>query len=203
MSKDIHSSCPPTPLPSLLGIPLARTTTNKGEGIAGGGEDDSGRLAATAKADFKEKADSPDNLFMEDVSINSLSNIIPRTSFCLVKITSAITYHFPEGLIRNRFSEFVGRFIRLATRYEEETIGSAKTGWPTANFVGGPNGHLGSGLMFPDDNVGMKELHANAPRIEGWRRTEIHRYLEEVCVTFLCKPRLMMICFDFTGLRQS
>lgn len=69
VSKDIHSSCPTIPIPSLLGIPLARTPTNKGDGMSAPNEDDNVRSTTTTKSEFKEKADSSDNIFMDEVRI--------------------------------------------------------------------------------------------------------------------------------------
>jgi hypothetical protein len=95
--------------------------------------------------------------------------------------------------------EYVMRFVRLASRYEEETNSSSfnstseadgprtRIGYPTTLFKeglgGGALGHLGqlgSGLVFTDESLGLKELAANAHRIEGWRGTNSYRYYAEV-----------------------
>lgn len=101
--------------------------------------------------------------------------------------------------------EYVVRFVRLASRWEEETaplnpsatngsedsttVGEkekidsnwgakpprTKIGYPSSPFIPpGPKstlgyGTLGSGLVFNDDSLGLKELLQNAHRIEGWR----------------------------------
>ena len=42
---------------------------------------------------------------------------------------------------------------------------------------------LGSGMVFVDDALGVKELTANASRIEGWRRTLSYQYLLTVRIS--------------------
>ncbi|KAL4072499.1 docking domain of Afi1 for Arf3 in vesicle trafficking-domain-containing protein [Scleroderma yunnanense] len=78
--------------------------------------------------------------------------------------------------IRLRFTEYVGRFVRLASRYEEVTSGATKLGYPSTPFI---EGSLGGGVVFPDEAAAMKELAVNASRIEGWRRTRSYQY----CIT--------------------
>jgi len=102
-----------------------------------------------------------------------------------MKIIAAISSHFPESLIRTRFTEYVIRFTRLASRYEEDALGSTKFGYPSSSFGESSEGHrqLGSGIVFGDDALGAKELTANASRIDGWRRTVSYQYLLTVCTT--------------------
>ena len=72
VSKDIHSSHPPsgthTGPPSIL----TRSGTLKAESSVGS-EDELGRLPGrekeSQKSDFSAKADSADNVFIEDVSV--------------------------------------------------------------------------------------------------------------------------------------
>ncbi|KAJ3748768.1 mesa protein [Lentinula detonsa] len=121
---------------------------------------------------------SADNMFIEDIK-------------------TAIEFHYGESLVRVRFMEYVMRFVKLASRYEEETytLGlvekegnrpKTKVGYPSSPFMegqgGGANayfGQLGSGLVFNDEASGIKELVANASRIEGWRGTNSYRYFIE------------------------
>ena len=85
--KDIHATWPVGPSPSGLMGPgsMTRTGTLRGEppvGIgANGSEEEVGRMSTQinaplpgAKGDFSGKADSPDNIFMEDVSPQSFWN---------------------------------------------------------------------------------------------------------------------------------
>jgi hypothetical protein len=83
--------------------------------------------------------------------------------------------------------EYVWRFVRLASRYEEDTIGTTTIGFPGASFNEGPgdSSQLGSGIIFLDDAAGSRELQANASRIEGWRRTTMYRMFQEVMSSVL------------------
>lgn len=78
-----------------------------------------------------------------------------------------------------RFTEYVTRFVRLASRYEEEITGNTALGYPSAPFIesAGRPPKLGSGIIFTDDTNGWKELVANAHRIEAWRKTNSYHYL--------------------------
>ncbi len=81
-----------------------------------------------------------------------------------------------------RFTEYVTRFVRLASRYEEEINGTSTFGFPSAPFVEVPGqpSRLGSGIAFSDESACMRELVSNAHRIEAWRRTNSYRYLKLV-----------------------
>lgn len=71
VSKDIYANYPTNPIFSQ-GPLIMRTGTLRAEGSAGS-EEDVGRpsrdIAAPQKAELSGKADSSDNLFMEDVSV--------------------------------------------------------------------------------------------------------------------------------------
>lgn len=80
ISKDIHTSFPPTStatpvLPQLV----IRTGTLKAEGSAAT-EDDIGRGKEGPKSEFTAKTDSADNLFMEDVSSHLLVPVLVESS---------------------------------------------------------------------------------------------------------------------------
>lgn len=81
-----------------------------------------------------------------------------------------------------RFTEYVTRFIRLASRYEEEISGATAFGYPSAPFteILGRPPKLGSGMAFADEATCLKELVANAHRIEAWRKTNSYEYLVSV-----------------------
>ncbi|KAG2136725.1 docking domain of Afi1 for Arf3 in vesicle trafficking-domain-containing protein [Suillus clintonianus] len=159
--KDIHLSFPPTMAPPALVNPMMPRPI-KAENSTGS-EDDIQRIATrdgkdgSQKSEFAAKPDCLDNMFIED-------------------LISAITSHFGETLVRMRFTEYVARFIRLASRYEEVASGSTKLGCASAPFV---DGSLGSGIVFPDDVAAFKELATNASRIEGWRRSKSYQYCVE------------------------
>jgi hypothetical protein len=72
VSKDIHSSHPPSGTQAGPPSILTRSGTLKAESSIGS-EDDLGRLPGrekeTQKSDFTAKADNADNIFIEDVSV--------------------------------------------------------------------------------------------------------------------------------------
>ena len=111
-----------------------------------------------------------------------LSHVTSQNSyFSRSQIISAISFHFGESLVRARFTDYVWRFVRLAARYDEEINGSTRLGWQTSTFVDwGDRPRLGSGLPFFDDPGVVRELQANASRIEGWRQTKMCTYWEPV-----------------------
>lgn len=78
--------------------------------------------------------------------------------------------------------EYVYRFVRLASRYEEDTLGTTTIGFPGSSFTERPGdtSQLGSGIVFLEDAAGSREVVANTSRIEGWRRTGMYRTFQEV-----------------------
>ncbi|CAA7263187.1 unnamed protein product [Cyclocybe aegerita] len=131
----------------LSGPLITRSGTLKAE-TSVGSEDDIARMASN----------NTDRVFIED-------------------IRTAIEDHFGESLVRMRFTEYVTRFVRLASRYEEELSGGTSFGFPSSPFIDGRPPKLGSGIAFIDDIIGWKELLANGHRIEAWRKTNSYKYL--------------------------
>ena len=80
----------------------------------------------------------------------------------------------------------MARFVRLASRYEEDVLGATTIGFPSVPFNEGPGDTslLGSGVIFLDDIVGSREVTANASRIDGWRRTPTYRMFQEVILYY-------------------
>jgi len=72
ISKDIHSSHPPSGIHAGPPLTLTRAGTLKAESSIGS-EDELGRLPGrekeTQKSDFTAKADNADNVFIEDVGV--------------------------------------------------------------------------------------------------------------------------------------
>jgi hypothetical protein len=208
VAKDIHSKWPvgnislPSLNPSsnsssnsLITPLLTRTGTLKAETLLG--SDDQHNHTGDAKpgpeGGLNIKLDSKD-LALSGNNASSADNAF------IEDIKTAIEYHYGESLVRLRFMEYVGRFVRLASRWEEETSttvpppstgvgnGDAATTTDTKLDVAGPLASrsrtkigypstpfqptlnkLGSGLIFNDESLGLKELVLNAHRIEGWR----------------------------------
>jgi hypothetical protein len=78
-----------------------------------------------------------------------------------------------------RFTDYLTRFVRIASRWEEDALGSTKIGYRTASFIPeGPScpAQLGSGIFFGDESTVARELAINASRIEAWRRTTSYHY---------------------------
>ncbi|KAF7376650.1 Protein mesA [Mycena sanguinolenta] len=161
VARDIHSTYPVSAAMPLAVPNMARSATFSTETSLGSEEDiiRSANAKDGAKGDFVAKADNnADNLFIEDIK-------------------SAIEYHYGESLVRVRFTEYVLRFVRLASRYEEDTTGATKFGHPSCSFDNRqPNPRLGSGIVFNDEAAGRKELAANSHRIEAWRKTNSYEY---------------------------
>ena len=91
--------------------------------------------------------------------------------------------------------EYVTRFVRLSARYEEEAHGSTKLGYRSTPFSPGSatiKPQLGSGILFSDEATGMRELAANASRIEGWRKTNSYQY----CLVVRCLRILLPLLAD-------
>ena len=111
-------------------------------------------------AKIETRIDSFDNLFMDEV-------------------IQAVQAHFGESVIRARFVDYVRRFVRLASRWEEDTFGATSIDHASMPYSAGlaAAGRLGSGLVFPSgtssDEV-RRELASNTGRIEGWRRTKCY-----------------------------
>ena len=100
-----------------------------------------------------------------------------------MQIISAISLHYGEAHVRARFTEYATRFVRLAARYEEDVLGLNTTiGYPNVSYteLPGEEPRLGSGLCFTDEAAGVRELAANASRIEAWRRTESYVLWQQV-----------------------
>ncbi|GAA5928125.1 AFI1/MesA family protein [Sporobolomyces koalae] len=100
--------------------------------------------------DKGDKGDHADNLFMEE-------------------ILHAIQSHYGESVIRARFTEYATRFVRLSSKWEEETCSITSIGFPCAPWR---EGRLGSGVVFWDEGQGMKDLQRDSARIEGWMATK-------------------------------
>lgn len=74
------------------------------------------------------------------------------------------------------------KFVRLASRYEEETLGWTTIGYPSKTPT---DKQLGSGYTFANEAAKTKEMAFNASRIEGWRRTRSYEYWKEVRIPSL------------------
>ncbi|KAF8893423.1 stabilization of polarity axis-domain-containing protein [Infundibulicybe gibba] len=161
VAKDIHTNYPVSAATGAAAQAISRTNTLKAESSIGS-ESDLARVGNKEgpKSEFITKTDNnADRIFIED-------------------IRSAIDDHFGETLVRMRFTEYVTRFVRLASRYEEELVGSTRIGYPSSPYSESPGRlpQLGSGIAFIDEATCFKEIAANAQRIEAWRKTNSYTY---------------------------
>ncbi|ORY92415.1 docking domain of Afi1 for Arf3 in vesicle trafficking-domain-containing protein [Leucosporidium creatinivorum] len=117
--------------------------------------------AAQAQAQAQGRAtDAPDNPFMEE-------------------ILNAIQSHYGEAVIRARFTDYVQRFVRIASRFEEDGGGSKTTiGYPCANFSS-HSMRLGGGVVFVDDAQMQREMQSNVGRVEGWKLTKSYKQYQK------------------------
>ncbi|KAF9196731.1 hypothetical protein BGZ50_007895 [Haplosporangium sp. Z 11] len=120
------------------------------------------------------KHDNGDNEFMAD-------------------ILSAIQAHYGEMVIRAKFQDYVTRFVQLASQYEEQTYGQTTIGINRTNTPESAK-YLGTGLVFTDESSRVREIAANANRIEGWRGTTSYKYLQEDHKTWLSTRSIQ--CMD-------
>jgi hypothetical protein len=86
------------------------------------------------------------------------------------------------------------RLIRIAAKYEEEVYGTTDIGFPSRSFSA-TDDRLGSGVVFSDGStsgqgVGVREMEANAGRIEGWRRTKSYTLFARVRLRYCHDDKL-------------
>ncbi|KAJ7815883.1 stabilization of polarity axis-domain-containing protein, partial [Mycena olivaceomarginata] len=113
--------------------------------------------------------------FNTETSLGSEEDIVRSANIKL-----AIEYHYGESLVHVQFTEYVLRFVRLASQFEEDTTGTTKFGYPSHAYDGrAPNPRLGSGIVFNDESADRKELAANSHRIEAWWKMSSYEYICE------------------------
>ncbi|KAF3145136.1 hypothetical protein TWF703_007720 [Orbilia oligospora] len=112
------------------------------------------------------KHDTMDNAFMEDIS-------------------HCISSRFGEWAVRARWRDWVLRFTRMATAFEEAVYGAS------ALWIGHEENHVikGHGYVWADEALKIRDLTANAARIEGWRGTRSYLTLvQESAQLYQAKP---------------
>ncbi|EJD37908.1 spindle pole body interacting protein [Auricularia subglabra TFB-10046 SS5] len=145
--KNINAAPPPLAhFPSVPSTPLPGLPRQDSMASQ---DDDGGKQA-------KAREDHPDNIFMDEILL-------------------MIQQHHGESNVRQRFTEYVQRFVRMAARYEEDQFRHTDIGFRSASFSPSTSA-LGSGVVPVDPASWNKELNANASRIEGWRKTRSYEY---------------------------
>ncbi|KAK0522061.1 hypothetical protein OC834_006426 [Tilletia horrida] len=127
--------------------------------VGGGGGMGTLSRTGTTLSSGKEKAihiegrpDALDNVLIED-------------------LISAIQSRYGEAYVRARMVDYASLFGRIVSRHEEHFWGHTKIGWPSQPFL---NGQLGSGLVYADREMEMREISVNAMRAEGWRASSAY-----------------------------
>jgi len=99
------------------------------------------------------------------------------------EIQRMITNRISESFIRNRFKDWLWRFIRKAAAYEEMTYREILVG---VEKVAHEEGFIvrGHGFVWPDEASKVRELGASQMRFEGFRDAIRTRKLYLVFVNF-------------------
>lgn len=92
------------------------------------------------------------------------------------EIQYLIHNRFSESFVRNRFKDWLWRFIRKAGVYEEMVYGETIVGFESEDDFIIP----GHGLVWVDEATKMKELGSSQMRFEGWRGGVSYHYLAKV-----------------------
>ena len=98
------------------------------------------------------------------------------------QIQSAMAGHYGESHVRQRFTDYISRFTRLASYHEFSQTGQTKIGYPT---IGYRDGQLGSGTVFSDESAKSREMRSNVHRIEAWRKTKSYKLYAKVGLAHL------------------
>lgn len=131
--------------------------------------------------------ESLDGIFMDEVrSAACPFDAAGPPLTAIAQIMNAIQSHYGESVIRARFTDYVYRFVRLASRYEEEMTSTTSIGYPCSAFASGAasgygaQSSLGSGVVFSDEAAGQRELASNSARIDGWMKTQSYKLYQQV-----------------------
>ncbi|KAF1815552.1 spindle pole body interacting protein [Eremomyces bilateralis CBS 781.70] len=98
-------------------------------------------------------------------------------------ISHAITNRLGESAIRSRWRAWVSRFTRVAAAFETTVFGASALAPGAAEIDADALGFgvRGHGVVWPDEMAKVRDLAANASRIEGWRGTRTYfTYLQDM-----------------------
>lgn len=109
-----------------------------------------------------------------------------------------------EGAVRAKFRLWVSKFIRLAAAFEEMVYGASALNIhypvppsptitsPTTPSVASPilePAVTGHGYVWPSQEAKMRELAANATRIDGWTKTRsYYNFVQDFALLFTLQP---------------
>lgn len=127
----------------------------------------------------------------QQVNINNIMN--PEDVSFIADLRSMIADHFAESSIRARCRDYIKRFIRIATNYEEFKYGRTNL-WPS---ITDPDYDVvpGYGYTWSSEVQKMADFNCYAPVIEGWRTSRSYQcYLDDRAVLWPKSPKSV---FDF------
>jgi hypothetical protein len=93
------------------------------------------------------------------------------------QILAAVAARASEQSIRARFADWALRFVRLASKFEEEKLGTATIGWPSSPFSTAHT-RLGTGFVMTPETA--RELHLHKPIIDAWMSTQSYQLCKQV-----------------------
>jgi len=85
--------------------------------------------------------------------------------------------HYGEAHIRLRFTDYISRFVRLASYQEYTQMGYTRIGYPAIPWK---DEIIGSGAVFFDEHTKQREMWANTHRIDAWRKTKSYKLYAKV-----------------------
>ncbi|KAF8430500.1 docking domain of Afi1 for Arf3 in vesicle trafficking-domain-containing protein [Terfezia claveryi] len=131
------------------------------------------------------KQPPPSELLQSNISFSGVSNPDTGDNAFMDDVLHCITSRFGESAVRARWRDWVVRFTRMAAAYEEVVYGAS------ALWIGQEECHAvkGHGYVWPDEGMKMRDLMANAARIEGWRNTRsYYAYVQDLAKLHTAKP---------------
>lgn len=131
------------------------------------------------------KQPAPTELLQANTSFMGISNPDTGDNAFMDDVLHCIASRFGENAVRARWKDWILRFTRMAAAFEEVVYGAS------ALWIGQEDNHIvkGHGYVWPDEGTKMRDLLANAARIEGWRVTRsYYTYVQDMVRFHSFKP---------------
>lgn len=106
-----------------------------------------------------------------------------------------VANHYGEASIRAQCRQYIKRFVRIATNFEESRYGSTEL-WPSV----GDKGYLvipGHGYTWAQDTQRLQDFEIYSPVIEGWRRTRSYQAYKEDQQRAWPKPPKHVVDYEY------
>ena len=121
-------------------------------------------------------------------SLASNGDAAGDTAF-MESINSSIQSRHGEAAIRSKWRDFILKFTRIATAFEESVYGASALYIGASEADAGAYGVHGHGYVWPDDASKARELGANVWRIEGWRNTRsYYAFIQDLAAMWERRP---------------